>query len=140
MNRAYLVAAARNAGVPEMWVDDAAQDIAIRIWRGRTRSASLDIRHGARNARDRYGTFRRRTDQRSDTIRPTTVLLPETIETPGDPYAIVDMLIDVRAAIAQLPPRQLEAVRRRCAGLPLGDTMRRYLADAVPKLRAALAA
>ena len=52
---AYYRKVARSVGVPEFWLDDAVQDIALDLWRRKRRDSSYAIRLSAIDAARRYG-------------------------------------------------------------------------------------
>ena len=137
MKFAYLVTAARNAGVPEMWVDDAAQDIAIALWR-EGRSDSKTIRHRAMNASAKYNDRRKR-------YQAQVVAIDESVPGP-DAYDLAETMLDIRRAWRTLRPHERFVIVRRVAGGRRAATAWLSSAEATilhkcrRKLRAALAA
>lgn len=55
----YLAKALRSAGVPNLWIEDAIQDIRILLWQHPDSDALLVIRSGAIDAARRYGRHSR---------------------------------------------------------------------------------
>ena len=104
----YFRAVARSVGVPEMWEDDAIQDIAFACWRkGNTHPGT--IRSAAIDCARRYGPNAR------TYARPVTVSLIWATHIPA-PQA--EPLWDLRRALARLTANQRQALKRRINGLP----------------------
>jgi hypothetical protein len=57
--RAYYRRVARSVGVPEFWLDDAVQDIALDLWRRKRRESPYAVRLSAIDAVRRYGPYGR---------------------------------------------------------------------------------
>ncbi len=74
----YYKAVARSIGVPNLFLSDAAQDIALRVWRAGEETSAI-VRHAAVDAARRYGYYNR--DTRRDS-RPLTAAgkAPQCVE------------------------------------------------------------
>ena len=99
LDTAYLAVAARRAGVPEMWIDDATQDIALRCWLAND-WRKIVVRRAAVDAVRRYGLHNRHGVSRE------TVEIDNSLPVRSDPYAAVDRALDVMAAWRRLTPAQ----------------------------------
>lgn len=115
----YFLAAARNAGVPEMWCADAAQDIALACWLAGD-DGPIVVRRRAIDAARRYG-YRRR-DGSSRLPAPLHAIVHQA----PDAFAVVDRIIDVYAAWRRLTAGQRRVLveRLRCDDWPNGHQVR----------------
>lgn len=98
----YYATVARSLGVPDMWVEDAAQDIWLRCWQ-QDDDSGFKVRAAAIDAARRYGPYSRRGIAR----------IAPTISEPCDPYVVVDHVLDFRAAWLQLSQGQRMVLRER---------------------------
>ena len=130
----YYRAAARAAGVPDFWLDDAAQDIALGAWRDGKECDALAIRRNAIDAARRYGQRTRRGK------RPDSVPLDTVAEAPSPTGDIerVDTHHALRAALPALTAHERHALRRRLAELPMTNAASARATAARRKLRHAL--
>lgn len=114
MNRNYLYAAARHAGVPPMFIDDAVQDIAIRLWlASEEASPRAVVKHAAVDAVRHYrGDSRHAPRPEMVPIDDETRKLPD----PVDRFAYVDDFDQVSRNAAQLTRRQRESMELELAG------------------------
>ncbi len=130
----YLRTVAKSVGVPEFWLEDAAQDIALATWRDERPPDVLMIRREAIDAARRYGTY-----GRSKRLRPVFVPL-NAAETRGYRFDdTVTTVQSVRVAFANLTTRERLALRRRLASLPMSNSDSARAASARKKLRVQLA-
>ena len=98
----YYAVAAHRAGVPEFWIQDAVQDIAIRVWRtGNDRV--MVVRSAAIDAARKYGRYGRSGFDRASVDIDGVVLIT-------DPWDSVDWCIDAKAALTKLRPWQQKAL------------------------------
>ena len=127
----YYRAVARAVGVPEFWVDDAAQDIAFDTWRDGKERDALAIRRNAIDAARRYGPRARRG------LRPEIVPLDAAASTPSTSGQIdhAEMRHAVEAALPDLTPQERRALRRRIAELPMTNAASARASAARRKLR-----
>jgi DNA-directed RNA polymerase specialized sigma24 family protein len=127
----YYRAVARAVGVPEFWVDDAAQDIALGAWRDGKERDALAIRRNAIDAARRYGPRSRRG------VRPEIVSLDASIEPPSTTGSIdqAEMRQAVEAALPGLTAQERRALRRRIADLPMTNAASARASAARRKLR-----
>lgn len=97
----YYITAARRAGVPRIWLEDAAQDIAIKVWRaGDPPYWRTVARRGAVDAARRYGPVRRTGTARAEdwaAMPPTAPLRAQY-----DPGPAWDAILDLSAAWPRL--------------------------------------
>ncbi len=89
----YYAAAARREGVPELWCDDAAQDIALAVWLAGD-GRSIVVYRRAVSAARYYGSGRKRQ-------RPESVELSPNLAIP-DFSALSDRIVDAQRAWARL--------------------------------------
>ena len=102
----YYRRAALNAGVPEMFADDAAQDIALRVWRS-GRDDVIIVRRGAVDAARRYGERSRSGKDRK------TVALENALHLHSpDSFHARERLLDLADTFSLLTQRQREAIVR----------------------------
>ena len=108
-------------GVPELWLADAAQDIAVPCWRrGNTNPGT--IRSAAIDAARRYGPRNRYGDLRPVTVPLETVhglSLPETAPSLGHRIEGLDLAQQIKRAARKLTLKQRMALSRRIRGLPM---------------------
>lgn len=123
----YYGQAARRAGVPLFWVEDAVQDIALRVWRARTAYWKRVVAYAAVDAARRYGARSRRGVER------TPITLDNHAQ--SDDTATRIALMDVRAALPLLSPCQRLALARRLRGERVRGTPEFHLARARKRLR-----
>ena len=100
----YYAVAARRAGVPDMWLEDAAQDIALRTWRASNDSVMV-VHAAAVDAARKYGRYGRSGYDRAAVDLSAVVVAI-------DPWSSVDWCVDAKRALAKLLPHQ----RRSLAG------------------------
>lgn len=133
MRTGYYRAAARSAGVPTLWLEDAAQDIAIEAWRAGEDTPTIVYRAAVDCAR-RYGPRTRRGH-----LKPLFVQLEAAAG-----LAVDDDWRDAWRVIVEtwpiLSPRQRHALRRRVNGRPMSSLQSGHASAARRRLRAALAA
>ena len=103
----YIAAALAAAGVPALWADDAAQDIAVACWLAGD-SGPIVIRRRAIDAARRYGPRDRRGRPRLQTVS-----LDECRDASMDAYAVVDATIDFIQALGRLTPPQRRHLLQR---------------------------
>jgi len=129
---AYYRAAARAAGVPAFWIEDAAQDIAIAAWRdGDTPTI---IGREAIDCARRYGPYTRRGH-----ARPVYVALEAAHGCIADePWR--DDWRELVAAVPLLTAKQKRALGRRLRERPMSSLLSQHATAARRRLRAALAA
>lgn len=129
---AYYRRVARSVGVPEFWVDDAAQEMAVEAWRSGKDGAGL-ARRRAIDAVRKYGSH-----TRYGSVRETETLGVVSLPV-WDSYMGL-LRLDIRRAARGLTYKQRQALRRRMAGLPMSDTDSTHASAARRRLRALLAA
>ena len=125
MRFAYYRKAAQNAGVPEMWLDDATQDIAIRCWRGG--DDLVVIRRAAIDAARHYGPHERtsRLNERPaiislEVLLEATEFIGHAAQLGRDTQVLMgrsfcegmERLVDFQRAWQQLPAFQRAYLRR----------------------------
>jgi hypothetical protein len=126
----YYRAAARAAGVPDFWLDDAAQDIAFGAWRDGKERDALAIRRKAVDAARKYGPRSRRG------TRPVTISLEAAgAASADDLIEQVDVRHALQAAIPGLTAQERLALRRRLAELPMSNAASARASAARRKLR-----
>lgn len=119
MRFGYYVQAARHAGVPSMFEEDAAQEIAIRVWQaGDPPYWRLVAKRSAVEAARRYGPRARHY------TRPTMVPVEDAHWLSYDETAIRDRLLDVELAWAGLTLKQRQAMRKWCRDERMTDAER----------------
>ena len=129
----YYRRVAADVGVPDLWLDDAAQEMMIRWWRSGWLEGSGIARRAAIDAVRRYGPRTMRG------YRHTTEQLHDRLPA-RDEYGLVATLIDLRKAMRVLTTRQRQALSRSVAGRPMSAAESSHAYAARRKLRAALAA
>lgn len=110
---AYFTACARSAGVPAFWLEDAAQDIQLALWRRRVREEDhglwlVAVHRAAIDAVRRYGW-----DMRYPRPPQIVPLEDRWEESVYEPHELTDRLIAFRAAWATLSPAQRQVIRER---------------------------
>jgi len=130
---AYYRRAALNAGVPEFWAEDAAQDMALDAWRD-GRDDALSVRRRAVDAARRYGTTSRRG------IRKVAVPLAVARCAASDPFVGLIMRLDLIQALARLSAANRASLERACAGLRMSNAQSARATRARRRLRALLVA
>lgn len=158
LSRNYLRTAARRAGVTDLWLDDAIQDISIRLWLADPAVPQITVvRRAAIDAVRRYCGDRRKArkpemvsieaarDQRygSDLWADDGAGTNEYTEphVPIDPYACIDDFDEVRRKLDRLTPCQRAALALEVSGRRPSPEKRvthwRHLSDARARLRVA---
>lgn len=118
------------AGVPSMWVDDAAQDIAIRLWlAGDPPYWRLVAKRGAIEAARRYGPRTRHGIYRE--IEP----ISDVHWTAYDEHAITERILDLEAAWVGLTKRQRVGLLKRARGDKPTDSERMGAVEGRRRLR-----
>lgn len=126
----YYRHVALRAGVPFADADDAAQDIAIRIWRaGDPPFWRLVAKRAAVEAARRYGPRGRRN------TRPRMVPIHEAHWVNYDETAIRDRLLDVELAWSGLTLKQRQAMRKWCRDERMTDAERMAAVNGRRKLQ-----
>jgi hypothetical protein len=132
--QSYYRAVARSVGVPEFWVEDAAQDIALATWRDGKPDDATAIRREAIDAARRYGPYTRRGNR-----RPLLLSLDAAAEI-GETFA---ESLELKGAMSQafgaMTHRQRRALRRRLDKLPMTSLDSAHASAARRKLRQELA-
>ena len=128
----YYRTVARSVRVPEMWVGDAAQDMALAVWLDGNDTPRA-IRRNAIDCVRRYGRFSRSGHDRE------TVTLDKVTRGATDRYETL-LTLDIWIAARSLTVKQRAALRRRMAGLPMTSLASAHASAARRKLRAAMAA
>lgn len=124
----YYLSVARAVGVPELWVPDAAQDIALICWR-RGNSEPGTVRSAAIDCVRRYGSH-----SRYGVERVVCVPLDNTHVSEGDFTNIIIRMLDAARGWRLLSPRQRKVLTRRALGLSVGDATK-SASDGSKKLR-----
>jgi len=131
----YYRAVARSVGVPEFWLDDATQDIALATWRDGKANDATAIRREAIDAARRYGPYTRRGHK-----RPVYV----SLDAANDVTATFAEALELRAVMSDafeaMTLRQRRALRRRLENLPMTSLDSAHASAARRKLRAQLRA
>jgi hypothetical protein len=122
LSRGYYITAARNAGVPEMWVEDAAQDMALQFWRRGGGDNKAAVRYAAIDMARRYGLSRHGND------RVYAELDDARYHEAPDLYGVVERMLDVRQAWQRLTSVQRRIIRNSVAGKPDVSHQRVYQA------------
>ncbi len=131
---AYYRAVARAVGVPEFWLDDATQDIALATWRDGKAHDVTAIRREAIDAARRYGPYTRYGNR-----RPTFVPLDAAHEM-GVPFGErYELRTSLRNALDELTDKQREAIGRRVEQLPMTSLDSAHASAARRKLKKELA-
>lgn len=122
---AYVMATLRSVGVPEMYLEDALQEVRILEWRTNPTSSKQALRYMAIDALRRLPGYHRRhrlfeTDNLSNEDQ--AAFYARTLA--AQPYPS-DELIDAERAINALPLRRRRAFALLAAGLRPSDVSRR---------------
>ena len=126
-NLGYFAVAVRHSGVPEMWVHDAVQDVALRVWRAPHMHWKAVVQRAAVDAGRRYGQDQRVLDKPPPLIylgriapkRPTSTAETGPImrDVPApDPYPAIDTILSLPQAWRTLSPNQRRAIREKMDG------------------------
>jgi hypothetical protein len=130
----YYRAVARSVGVPEFWIEDATQDIALAAWKDGKLNDPLAIRREAIDAARRYGPV-----SRHGTRRPTLVPLDAIDNVAMPSTEAVELAETMRSAFDVLTIKQRRALRRRLEELPMSSLDSAHASAARRKLRKELA-
>jgi hypothetical protein len=130
----YYRAVARAMGVPEFWIEDAAQDIALATWRDGKPGDVLAIRREAIDAARRYGMYAR--GGRRKLAHVPLEAASQLGEPPDESFEIMQM---VKTVFGSLTPKQRRALRRRIERLPMSNSDSARASAARRKLRKELA-
>ncbi|MEX2226435.1 MAG: hypothetical protein WEB52_08300 [Dehalococcoidia bacterium] len=130
----YYRAVARAMGVPEFWIEDAAQDIALATWRDGKPGDVLAIRREAIDAARRYGTF-----ARGGKRKLAYVPLEAAAQVGEAPDESFEIMQTVKMVFGSLTPKQRRALRRRIERLPMSNSDSARASAARRKLRRELA-
>ena len=129
----YYATVARSCGVPDFWLEDATQDMALDAWRD-GRDDALSIRRRAIDAARRYGTTR------AGITKATVPLTGEGYAT-ADPHDAVIVRLDLRRALTGLSEANRRVLMRvKRSGRPLTGADMAMRTRARRKLRALMAA
>lgn len=109
-------AVARSVGVPEFWIDDATQDMALALWKDGRPHDTTAVRREAIDAARRYGQYSRRR-----VVRPAFVPLDEALDVEAPGQSDIELRDAVSSAFGALTARQLAALRRRLSYLPMSN-------------------
>lgn len=130
----YYRAVAKSVGVPEFWLDDASQDIALATWRDGKPHDATAIRREAIDAARRYGPYTRRGNR-----RPLLLSLDAAADL-GETFAeSLELRRTISAAFGAMTHRQRRALRRRLDNLPMTSLDSAHASAARRKLRQELA-
>lgn len=116
-NPAYYRAVARAMGVPEFWIEDAAQDIALNTWRDGKPQDVLAIRREAIDAARRYGVY-----SRGGKRKPAQLPLEAAATVSEPPDESYELLQTMKSLFISLTPKQRRALRRRIDRLPMSNS------------------
>lgn len=111
---AYYCVAARRAGVPEMWVEDAAQDIMVAMWLEKNITATL-IHRRAIDASRRYGRYSARGIVRE--IESLDEAHDVGMEEPR--FQSFETRLDLVLGLRSLPTNLLQILERRFTHKPM---------------------
>lgn len=126
----YYRAVARSVGVPEFWIDDAGQDIALATWRDGKQHDPTAIRREAIDAARRYGPYSRR-----KVLRPQSIPLEAVADMPHETPDALELRDAMSSAFGELTPKQRLALRRRLQRLPMSSLDSAHASAARRKLR-----
>jgi hypothetical protein len=126
----YYRAVARSVGVPEFWIDDAAQDIALATWRDGKPTDVLAIRRKAIDAARRYGDYAR--GGRRKLAQVPLEAAAQVGEPPDERFMLLQTM---RTLFASLTLKQRRALRRRIERLPMSNSDSARATAARRKLR-----
>ena len=130
----YYRAVARAMGVPEFWIEDAAQDIALATWRDGKPGDVLAIRREAIDAARRYGAY-----ARGGKRKPSHLPLEAASQVGSPPDESFEVMQAVKNVFGSLTPKQRRALRRRIERLPMSNSDSVRASAARKKLRKELA-
>lgn len=130
----YYRAVARAMGVPEFWIEDAAQDIALATWRDGKPGDVLAIRREAIDAARRYGTYARGGKRKLAYV--PLEAAARMGEPPDESFEIIQA---VKTVFGSLTPKQRRALKRRIERLPMTNSDSARASAARRKLRKELA-
>jgi hypothetical protein len=130
----YYRAVARAMGVPEFWIEDAAQDIALATWRDGKPGDVLAIRREAIDAARRYGAY-----ARGGKRKPSHLPLEAELQVSSPTDECFDFMHAVKYVFLSLTPLQRRALRRRIERLPMSNSDSARASAARKKLRKELA-
>jgi hypothetical protein len=116
-------------GVPEFWIEDAAQDIALATWRDGKPGDVLAIRREAIDAARRYGKHSR------GKAKPTCVPLDAAAQIGEPPDESFEVMQAMKNVFGSLTPKQRRALRRRIERLPMSNSDSARASAARKKLR-----
>jgi hypothetical protein len=133
-NPTYYRAVARAMGVPEFWIEDAAQDIALNTWRDGKPGDVLAIRREAIDAARRYGTFARGGKRKLAQV--PLEAASQLGEPPDERYELMQTM---KSIFISLTPKQRRALRRRIERLPMSNSDSARASAARKKVRKELA-
>lgn len=119
----YYATAALRCGVPRMWLEDAAQDIALACWGAGAETPTI-VHRAAVDAARRYGAYRQYGERR--TYAPVLVPLEGVRKASSDGLTERDELMDVERAYSMLRPQYQAEI---CRQLAIGGGGRRTMAD-----------
>jgi DNA-directed RNA polymerase specialized sigma24 family protein len=125
----YYRAVARAMGVPEFWIEDAAQDIALATWRDGKPGDVLAIRREAIDAARRYGRHSR------GKAKPTHLPLDAAAKMGEPPDESYEVMQAMKTVFGSLTPKQRRALRRRIERLPMSNSDSARASAARKKLR-----
>jgi hypothetical protein len=121
-------------GVPEFWIEDAAQDIALATWRDGKPGDVLAIRREAIDAARRYGTY-----SRGGRRKLAQVPLEAAAQVGAPPDESFELMQTVKSLFGSLTLKQRRALRRRIERLPMSNSDSARASAARKKLRRELA-
>jgi len=130
----YYRAVARAMGVPEFWIEDAAQDIALATWRDGKPGDVLAIRREAIDAARRYGTY-----ARGGKRKLAYVPLEAAAQLGEPPDESFEVLQTMKTVFGALTPKQRRALKRRIERLPMSNSDSARASAARRRLRKELA-
>ena len=133
-NPTYYRAVARSVGVPEFWIEDAVQDIALATWKDGKCDDVLAIRREAIDAARRYGVY-----SRSGKRRTVHVPLEAAAQVGMPPDERCEVIHAMRIVVSTLTKKQRRALRRRMQKLPMTNSDSARATAARKKLRRVLA-
>jgi hypothetical protein len=126
----YYRAVARSVGVPDFWLEDATQDIALATWRDGKEGDVTAIRREAIDAARRYGPYTRRGHR-----RPVLLPLDAAFEVGSELGDSLELRGAMSAAFGAMTHRQRRAIRRRLENLPMSSLDSAHASAARRKLR-----
>jgi hypothetical protein len=121
-------------GVPDFWLEDATQDIALATWRDGKPGDVLAIRREAIDAARRYGN-----QARGGRRKPSHVPLEAAAQLGEPPDQRFEIMQAVKSVFGSLTPKQRRAIKRRIERLPMSNSDSARASAARRKLRKELA-